>query len=72
MTDTGPGIPPAEQEAVFERFVKLDAFSQGTGLGLPVCRMTALKLGGSLRIDASYTDGCRMILEVPFDLPAEE
>ncbi len=71
VTDTGPGIPPAEQEAVFERFVKLDAFSQGTGLGLPVCRMTALKLGGSLRIDASYTDGCRMILEVPFDLPAE-
>ena len=51
VTDTGPGIPPAEQEAVFERFVKLDAFSQGTGLGLPVCRM---------------------ILEVPFDLPAEE
>lgn len=72
VTDTGPGIPSAEQEAVFERFVKLDAFSQGTGLGLPVCRMTALKLGGSLRIDASYTDGCRMILEVPFDLPAEE
>lgn len=72
VTDTGPGIPPAEQEAVFERFVKLDAFSQGTGLGLPVCRMTALKLGGSLRIDASYTDGCRIILEVPFDLPAEE
>ena len=72
VTDTGTGIPPAEQEAVFERFVKLDAFSQGTGLGLPVCRMTALKLGGSLRIDASYTDGCRMILEVPFDLPAEE
>lgn len=72
VTDTGSGIPPAEQEAVFERFVKLDAFSQGTGLGLPVCRMTALKLGGSLRIDASYTDGCRMILEVPFDLPAEE
>ena len=72
VTDTGPGIPPAEREAVFERFVKLDAFSQGTGLGLPVCRMTALKLGGSLRIDASYTDGCRMILEVPFDLPAEE
>lgn len=72
VTDTGPGIPSVEQEAVFERFVKLDAFSQGTGLGLPVCRMTALKLGGSLRIDASYTDGCRMILEVPFDLPAEE
>ena len=69
VSDTGPGIPPADQETVFERFVKLDTFSQGTGLGLPVCRMTAVKLGGSLWVDPAYTDGCRMILEVPFDLP---
>lgn len=69
VCDTGPGIPAGEQEQVFERFVKLDAFSQGTGLGLPVCRVIASKLGGSLRIDASYSPGCCMILEVPFDLP---
>lgn len=37
VSDTGPGIPAEEQEAVFERFVKLDTFAQGTGLGLPVC-----------------------------------
>ena len=72
VTDTGPGIPPEMQETVFERFVKLDTFSQGTGLGLPVCRVIAAKLGGSLRIDPSYTTGCRMILEVPFDLPGEK
>lgn len=68
VTDTGPGIPLADQETVFERFVKLDTFSQGTGLGLPACRLTAVKLGGRLWVDPAYTDGCRMILEVPFDL----
>lgn len=71
VSDTGPGIPAEEQEAVFERFVKLDTFAQGTGLGLPVCRLIATKLGGSLRVDPDYGDGCRMIFEVPFDLPEE-
>ena len=71
ISDTGPGIPAEKQEAVFERFVKLDTFAQGTGLGLPVCRLIAAKLGGSLRVDSSYTEGCRMIFEVPFGLPEE-
>lgn len=66
VTDTGPGIPPEQQEAVFERFVKLDAFSQGTGLGLPVCRIIAAKLGGTLHVDATYPQGCRMIFEIPY------
>lgn len=66
VSDTGPGIPPEQQEQVFERFVKLDAFAQGTGLGLPVCRIIAEKLGGSLRIDTDYRQGCRMIFEVPY------
>ncbi len=71
ISDTGPGISAEKQEAVFERFVKLDTFAQGTGLGLPVCRLIAAKLGGSLRVDPSYTEGCRMIFEVPFGLPEE-
>lgn len=71
VSDTGPGIPPDEQEQVFGRFVKLDAFSQGTGLGLPVCRMIVGKLGGTLRVDPDYTEGCRMLMEIPFDLPGE-
>jgi signal transduction histidine kinase len=65
VTDTGTGIPKDQQEAVFERFYKMNSFTQGTGLGLPICRSIAEKLGGSLRIDSSYTDGCRMILTLP-------
>lgn len=67
VSDTGPGIPAENREEVFERFVKLDAFSQGTGLGLPVCRVIAQKLGGRLFIDPLYTVGCRLVFEVPFD-----
>lgn len=48
VTDTGPGIPADLREEVFGRFVKLDPFSQGTGLGLPICRLIAVKLGGAV------------------------
>lgn len=65
ITDTGIGIPKEKQEAVFERFFKMNSFSQGTGLGLSICRTIAEKSGGSLRIDPSYTDGCRMVLTLP-------
>lgn len=61
VTDTGIGIPVEEQERVFERFVKLDNFSQGAGLGLSICRIVAERLGGYLRIDKGYTQGTRII-----------
>lgn len=65
VTDTGIGIPLNKQKAVFERFYKINTFTQGTGLGLPICRSIAEKLGGSLHIDTSYTNGCRVVLTLP-------
>ena len=61
VTDTGIGIPVEEQERVFERFVKLDNFSQGAGLGLSICRIVAERRGGYLRIDKVYTQGTCVI-----------
>lgn len=65
VTDTGIGIPVSEQEHVFERFVKLNDFSQGTGLGLSVSRIIAKKLGGYLIIDKEYTRGTRFLFCIP-------
>lgn len=66
ITDTGKGIPKDKHDFVFERFTKLDDFTQGTGLGLPICRLLAEKFGGSLVIDADYTQGCCFVLRLPW------
>lgn len=66
VTDTGNGIPTDKQEMVFERFKKLDYFTQGSGLGLSVSRAVATKLGGTLTIDPEYTSGCRFVLTLPY------
>ena len=65
VEDTGCGIPAAEAEHIFERFVKLDTFKEGIGLGLPLCRMLIEKLGGTVRLDTTYTEGARFIVTLP-------
>ncbi len=65
VTDTGIGIPQDKREFVFERFTKVDTFVQGTGLGLPIGRICAEKMGGNLILDSDYTEGCRFLLRLP-------
>lgn len=65
VTDSGCGIPSADAERIFERFVKLDSYRQGMGLGLSVCRLVARSMGGEVRLDPSYTIGTRFIFTVP-------
>lgn len=65
VTDTGIGIPADKREFIFERFAKVDTFVQGTGLGLPIGRICAIKMGGSLVLDSNYTGGCRFVLTLP-------
>ena len=48
--DTGAGIPKEKQNAVFERFVKLNDFVQGTGLGLAICKSIVDKCGGRIGV----------------------
>lgn len=65
VADTGPGVPPEKAEAIFERFVKLDANKQGAGLGLSICRMMATSMGGKVWLDQQYTDGARFVFTIP-------
>ena len=51
VSDTGPGIPPAQQERVFEEFYRMPGTrTRGTGLGLPYARHLAGLLGGELTL----------------------
>lgn len=67
VTDTGIGIPLDKQNSIFNRFEKVDDFKQGTGLGLSICRVIAGRLGGTIRVDSSYTDGARFVFVMPYD-----
>jgi signal transduction histidine kinase len=68
VIDTGMGIPEDKKEFIFERFSKLDSFSQGIGLGLTIARMIAERLGGSLTLDTANTVGSKFDLIIPQNL----
>ena len=50
--DTGVGIPKDKQEVIFERFIKLDEFIQGTGMGLAICKALAERMGGKIGVES--------------------
>lgn len=50
--DTGAGIPIDKQKIVFDRFVKLDEFVQGTGMGLAICKSIAESCGGEIGVNS--------------------
>ncbi len=67
VTDTGTGVPADEAEHIFERFTKLNAFKQGAGLGLSICKTIATILKGDVHLDTSYTNGARFVFVLPLD-----
>ena len=69
VSDMGPGIDPSDRNRIFSQFTKLNAFSEGLGLGLTLCCHTANLLGGSLTLDESYSSGTRFIMALPLVSP---
>ena len=66
VQDDGPGIPREHQEAVFERFYRVDdsSVASGSGLGLAIARELALLMGGSVRLE-SQPGRTEVVLELP-------
>ena len=66
VEDTGAGIEQAEQEHIFEPYVKLNQFFDGQGIGLTVARSIARRLEGDLVLDTTYAGpGSRFVLTLP-------
>ena len=72
VDDDGPGIPEAERERVFERFVRLDEHrarpsvgAGGSGLGLSLVRRIAERHRGTAHVDTAPLGGARLVLDLP-------
>lgn len=65
VEDTGIGVPANEAEHIFEDFVQLNSYTDGTGIGLTVARSIARRLGGDICLDTNYTTGARFIMSLP-------
>jgi two-component system OmpR family sensor kinase len=73
IADTGAGIPAADRERIFDRFVQLDAARRGigTGLGLPIARWIAEAHRGSLVLEDSGPGGSRFCVRLPATAAAD-
>jgi PAS domain S-box-containing protein len=69
VTDHGLGIPPAEQDRIFEKFFRLDPNLTrgvgGTGLGLYITRELVLRMNGRIWVDSDGRTGSSFFLELP-------
>jgi signal transduction histidine kinase len=69
VADQGMGIPPAEHEAVFEKFYRGDpqhrAVPGGTGLGLYICRELVQRMGGTIGVRSRPEGGSTFWFQLP-------
>ncbi len=79
VRDNGPGIAPADQEIIFEKFRRVTDTvgrrSQGSGLGLPISRRIVEHFGGRLWVESTLGEGATFSFVVPLDgdaVPARE
>lgn len=66
--DTGSGIPEDKREKIFERFIKLNDYIQGAGIGLSICKAIANKCGGKIGVDSEEGKGSTFWIWIPCDI----
>ena len=67
VSDTGKGISEADQKRIFERFVKVDEFIPGTGLGLSVAKSHVENLGGQIGVISALGTGTTFWFTLPLE-----
>jgi len=65
VSDQGPGIEPADQQRIFERFERAGAKNAGTGLGLAISRRLARSMGGDVTLESAPGAGAHFTLTLP-------
>ena len=65
VADTGTGVAKDVAKDVFKRYKKADDNTQGSGLGLNICKTIADKLGAEIKLDETYTGGARFVFVLP-------
>lgn len=65
VSDQGPGIAPADQQRIFERFERAHTSEVGTGLGLAISRRLARSMGGDVTVDSAPGEGALFRLTLP-------
>jgi two-component system, NtrC family, sensor histidine kinase KinB len=67
IKDNGPGIPPAEQERIFDKFTRLRAKGRpgGLGIGLAFCRLAVQGHGGRIWVESDTDKGATFHLTFP-------
>lgn len=65
VTDSGCGIPKEFQSKIFGRFVKLNNFAQGIGLGLSICETIVKHMGGEIGVESKEGKGATFWFTIP-------
>jgi signal transduction histidine kinase len=69
VSDTGPGIPPAERDRIFEEFHQIDNTSTrtkgGTGIGLAIAKKIVEMHGGRIWVESTVGKGSTFRIELP-------
>lgn len=65
VEDTGLGIPEEKIPTIFQRFVKLNDLSDGTGLGLTICSTIVQKHNGTIQVKSKQGFGTKFIVRIP-------
>ena len=66
VSDTGIGIAKEDRQMIFSQFAKVDYFSEGVGIGLPLSKRAAQRIGGDLVLGpATQNGGASFILTIP-------